>query len=156
MLRIAIRDLQRGPVETRGELSPRDPAFAGLDLPLDGPVSVEGELQATEGDDLLWRGTIHANATLPCRRCLVDVGYRVDRRVDVLLTSDAEAAEDPSVYPLPAAATQVDLSAVVREELALEVPGFVLCRDDCAGLCPKCGADLNAVPCACARSAEPV
>ena len=74
----------------------------------------------------------------------------------MLLTSDAEAAEDPSVYPLPAAATQVDLSDVVREELALEVPGFVLCRDDCAGLCPRCGADLNAGPCACVRSAEPV
>jgi len=76
--------------------------------------------------------------------------------VDVLLTSDPEAAEDPSVYPLPLEATQVDLGAVVREELALEVPGFVLCREDCAGLCPKCGADLNAGPCDCARTAEPV
>lgn len=156
MLKFAIRDLQRGPVETRGELSPRDPVFEGLDLPLDGPVTIDGELQATDGDDFLWRGRIHASATVPCRRCLTDVGYRVDRQVDVLLTSDAEAAEDPSVYPLPAAATQVDLSNVVREELALEVPGFLLCRDDCAGLCPKCGADLNAGPCACARSAEPV
>ncbi|HQR18658.1 MAG TPA: DUF177 domain-containing protein [Gemmatimonadales bacterium] len=156
MLKFAIRDLQRGPVETRGELSPRDPVFEGLDLPLDGPVSIDGELQATEGEDFLWRGSIHASATLPCRRCLADVPYRVNRQVDVLLTSDPEAAEDPSVYPLPVAATQVDLSDVVREELALEVPGFVLCRDDCAGLCPRCGADLNAGPCACVRSAEPV
>lgn len=156
MLRIAIRDLQRGPVETSGELPASDPAFAGLDLSLAGPVAVEGSLQAADGEDLLWRGNIHALARLNCRRCLAEVEYPIDRHVDVLLTSDPEAAEDPSVYPLPLEATQVDLGAVVREELALEVPGFVLCRDDCAGLCPKCGADLNAGPCACARTAEPV
>jgi uncharacterized protein len=156
MLRIAIRDLQRGPVPTSGELAADDPAFAGLELPLVGPVEVEGELQATDGEDFLWRGNIGATARLPCRRCLTDVDCRIDRHVDVLLTSDPEAAEDPSVYPLPEEATQVDLGAVVREELALEVPGFVLCRDDCAGLCPKCGADLNAGPCMHARPAEPV
>jgi uncharacterized protein len=156
MLRIALRDLRQGPVETRGELLPHDPVFEGLDLPLAGPVSVAGHLQATEGDDLLWRGVIQASARLSCRRCLADVDYHVDRPVDVLLTSDPEAAEDPSVYPLSEAATHLDLGNVVREELALEVPGFVLCRDDCAGLCSKCGADLNAGPCACARSAEPV
>ena len=55
----------------------------------------------------------------------------------------------------PEAALQIDLTGVVREELALEVPAFVLCREDCAGLCPTCGADLNAGPCACVRSAEP-
>ena len=65
MLKIAIRDLQRGPVETDGELSPSDPVFAGLDLPLDGPVVVEGQLQATEGDDFLWRGDIRATAQTP-------------------------------------------------------------------------------------------
>ena len=46
---------------------------------------------------------------------------------------------------------QIDLSTCVREELALAVPRYPLCRDDCAGLCPRCGADLNAGPCACAR-----
>jgi uncharacterized protein len=156
MLRIAIRDLQRGPVETSGELPATDPAFAGLELSLEGPVVVEGSLQAADGEDFLWRGDIHALARLNCRRCLTEVDYPIVRYVDVLLTSDPDAAEDPSVYPLPLEATQVDLGAVVREELALEVPGFVLCRDDCAGLCPKCGADLNAGPCACARTAEPV
>lgn len=154
MLRVTVRDLQRGPVPTAGELSASDPVFEGLGLSLVDPVAVDGELQATDGEDFLWRGNIRATARLSCRRCLADVDYPIDRHVDVLLTSDPEAAEDPSVYPLPIAATQVDLAPVVREELALEVPGFVLCRDDCAGLCPKCGADLNAGPCAHARAAE--
>ena len=155
MLRIAIRDLQRGPVETPGEFLPTDPLFEGLDLPLASPVRVAGELQATEGSEFLWRGAIQATARLACRRCLADVEYRVDRDVQVVLTSDPDAADDPSVYPLPVAALEVDLTGVVREELALDVPALVLCRDDCAGLCPTCGADLNAGPCACARAAEP-
>ena len=49
----------------------------------------------------------------------------------------------------------LDLTGVIREELVLDVPTLVLCREDCAGLCPTCGADLNAGPCACVRSAEP-
>lgn len=155
MLKIAIRDLHQGPAETEGELSPADPVFAGLGLPLDGPVSVTGQLQATEGDDFFWRGVIRASAVLPCRRCLEEVQFRLDRDVGVLLTSDPEAADDPSVYPFPPSAVQIDLTGVVREELALEVPAFVLCREDCAGLCPTCGADLNAGPCACVRPAEP-
>ncbi len=155
MLKIAVRDLQRGPVATSGQLPANDPVFEGLELPLDGPVQVSGELQATEGDEFLWRGDLRATARLACRRCLADVTVPVDRHVDVLITSDPDVADDPSVYPLPPAATQVDLGGVVREELALEVPGFVLCRDDCAGLCPKCGADLNAGPCRCARAPEP-
>ena len=47
MLRVDIRDLQRGPVRTVGELAPDDPAFEGLDLNLAGPVAVTGQLQAT-------------------------------------------------------------------------------------------------------------
>lgn len=155
MLRFAIRDLQRGPVDTAAELLPSDPVFEGLDLPLATPVQVAGQLQATEGDEFLWRGAIHATATVPCRRCLADVECRVEREVDVLLSSDPEAVDDPSVYALPEAAQHVDLGGVVREELVLDMPAFVLCREDCAGLCPTCGADLNAGPCACARPAEP-
>jgi len=119
---------------TEGELEAADPAFEGLDLPLETPVRVDGQLQATEGEDFLWRGSIRATARLACRRCLAEVPYDVDRHVDVLLSSDPDAIDDPSVYALPA---------------------FVLCRDECAGLCPACGADLNAGPCGCTAPAEP-
>jgi len=140
---------------TEGELEAADPAFEGLDLPLETPVRVDGQLQATEGEDFLWRGSIRATARLACRRCLAEVPYDVDRHVDVLLSSDPDAIDDPSVYALPTASLHVDLSGVVREELALEIPAFVLCRDECAGLCPACGADLNAGPCGCTAPAEP-
>jgi uncharacterized protein len=155
MLRVEIRDLTRGPVETSGELDSGDPAFGGLDLQLTGPVSVRGRLQASDGEDFFWRGAIRATIQSECRRCLTEVRIPVEAEVDVLFSTDPDAADDPSVYPLPASATHVDLAPAVREELALAAPTYVVCRDECAGLCPKCGADLNAGPCECVRSAEP-
>jgi DUF177 domain-containing protein len=154
MLRVEFRDLTRGPVVTDGELESGDPAFDGLDLKLAGPVTIRGRLQATDGEDFLWRGAIRATIRGECRRCLTEVRIPVDADVDVLFSTDPDAADDPSVYPLPVATTHVDLAPAVREELALAAPTYVLCRDDCAGLCPKCGADLNAGPCGCVRSAE--
>ncbi|HKU59611.1 MAG TPA: DUF177 domain-containing protein [Gemmatimonadales bacterium] len=158
MLRVDIRDLQRGPVRTVGELPPDDPTFEGLGLDLAAPVQVQGQLQTTGDGEYLWRGQIHAIVRGECRRCLTGVLDPVDVDVDAaMFTTDPEAADDPDFYPLPERAGAVDVGMVVREELALAKPGhLLLCRDDCAGLCPKCGADLNAGPCACRAPAEPV
>jgi uncharacterized protein len=157
MLRVDIRDLHRGPVKTVGELPPEDPTFEGLGLDLVGPVTVEGQLQATGDGEYLWRGDLHGVVRGECRRCLTPVIDEVDVAVDAaVFSTDPEAADDPDFYPLAERAAAVDVGAVVREELALAAHAhLLLCRDDCAGLCPKCGADLNAGPCACHPPAEP-
>lgn len=155
MLQVDLRALNRGPVETVGRLAPGDLAFEGLELELAGPVSVTGRLQATGPGEYFWRARIGADIRTNCRRCLTDLVHHVDQDLDVLFSDDPEAADDPAVYVLPPAATAVDLGGVVREELALAVPPYLLCREDCAGLCPRCGADLNAGGCQCAP-AEPV
>ena len=159
MLRVDIRDLRRGPVRTEGTLDPRDPAFEGLELGLTEPVEVTGQLQATGDGEYLWRGHVHGVVRGECRRCLTDVLDDVDIDVDaVVFTTDPDAADDPDFYPISERATTVDVTEVVREELALAAQtDLLLCREDCAGLCPKCGADLNAGPCACRTApAEPV
>jgi uncharacterized protein len=158
MLRVDIRDLQRGPVRTDGQLDPADPAFDGLGLALAGPVKVSGQLQATGDGEYLWRGHVHGVLTGECRRCLTDVRDELDIDVDAaMFSTDPELADDPDFYPLPERATTVNVTDVVREELALAAQAdLLLCRDDCAGLCPRCGADLNAGPCGCHTPAEPV
>jgi uncharacterized protein len=158
MLRVDIRDLQRGPVRTEGELQPDDPAFEGLDLHLVGPISVKGQLQATGKGEYLWRGNFHGMMQGECRRCLSDVRTEVDIDVDAaIFTTDPEAADDPDFYPLLERASHIDIRDVAREELALAAPTrLLLCREDCAGLCLNCGADLNAGPCECATSVKPV
>jgi uncharacterized protein len=154
MLRVDLRELRQGPVETTGELASDDPAFEGLDLGLLESVSVEGRLQETGEGEYFWRGRIHGRVRRECRRCLTELDQPVNAEVHVLFSADAEAADDPDVYPLPTTATAIDLAPVVRDELALAAPAYVLCRSDCAGLCPRCGADLNAGPCGC-TTAEP-
>jgi uncharacterized protein len=158
MLRVDIRDLQRGPVRTDGQLEPDDPEFEGRDLDLVGPVSVKGQLQATGDGEYLWRGSLHGVMQGECRRCLTEVLTEVDIDVDAaIFSTDPEAADDPDFYPLLARASHIDIRDVVREELALAGPTrLLLCRDDCAGLCLGCGADLNAGPCGCSAPAEPV
>lgn len=156
MLQVDLRELGRGPVETRGELPADSPAFHGLDIQLEGPVQVEGRLQDTGNGEYFWRGRISGTAQAPCRRCLAEVHYPFDVEASALYSSDPDAADNPEVQPLPATATQIDLTEAVREEVALAVPPFLLCREECAGLCPTCGADLNAGPCGCTPPAEPV
>ena len=158
MLRVDIRDLNRGPVKTVGRLAPDDRLFEGLALGLDGPVEVSGQLQTTGSGEYLWRGHIHGFMRGECRRCLAEVRQPVDVDVDAaVFTTDPDSAEEPDFYPLPERATAVDVGEVVREEVALAgQSNLLLCRDDCAGLCPRCGADLNAGPCACRTPAEPV
>ena len=158
MLRVDIRDLRRGPVRTEGELQPDDPTFEGLGLDLVGPVVVRGQLQATIEGEYLWRGNLHAVVRGECRRCLTEVLDEVDVAVEAaVFSSDPEAVDDPDYYFLSDRAPAVDVGVVVREELALAAQAhLLLCREDCAGLCPRCGADLNAGPCACHIPAEPV
>jgi Predicted metal-binding, possibly nucleic acid-binding protein len=149
MFEVDIRELHRGPVDTVGTLAADDPAFQGLELDLTGPLAVDGHLQETSEGEYFWRATLAGAVRSECRRCLTAVTVPVDIDVNVMFSTDPDAADDPSVYPLPESSRTVDVRTAVREELALMVPGFPLCREDCAGLCPKCGADLNAGPCSC-------
>jgi uncharacterized protein len=155
MLRFDLRELAKGPVETQAELTPQDPLFEGLEAALAEPVRVDGRLQGTGDGRYYWHGHLQTMVAGECRRCLTPVRAPVAVEIGALFTSDADAADDPDAYRLESHDTEVDLRPVVREELALAVPRFVLCRDDCRGLCPSCGKDLNAGPCGCQPVGDP-
>ncbi len=63
------------------------------------------------------------------------------------MSDDPGRTVDPEAFPIERG--QLDLAPMVREEVLLGVPDAPLCRDDCAGICPECGADLAAGPCGC-------
>lgn len=149
MLLVDLRDLQKGPVDTVDRVPPDDELFAGLEPALATPLAVEGRLQATSESEIFWNGHLAGEVVGSCRRCLTEVRRPVEADVAALFTADPEAGDDPEVYLLAPRATQIDLRPIVREELLLAVPSFLLCREDCAGLCPNCGVDLNQGPCGC-------
>ena len=149
MLRADLRELARGPVETRGDLPATDALFTGLDFALAEPVRVTGRLQPAGEGRFYWRAKLAARVSESCRRCLEPVQVPVETDIDVLFTQDPDALDDPASYALSPDATVVDVTPAIREELILAVPQYVVCRDDCRGLCPSCGHDLNAGPCGC-------
>jgi uncharacterized protein len=65
-----------------------------------------------------------------------------------------DADDESDVFVLDPGARSLDLRPAVREEWLLAVPAFSVCREDCKGLCPKCGADLNEGPCDCPPSTD--
>jgi uncharacterized protein len=155
MLQVDLRELARGPVETRAELLGDDPLFEGLDVALTEPVQVAGRLQAAGDGRFYWRGSLRTRVSGQCRRCLATVPVPVAADIRALFSQDPDALEDPDSYPLARDANSIDLRLAVREELLLAVPQWVLCREDCRGLCTRCGKDLNPGPCGCAPTVDP-
>jgi uncharacterized protein len=149
MLRVDVRELRDGPVATEGEIPPGDAFLAGLDLGLAGPLRVTGRLEASGRGDYFWHGRFEGAVRLECRRCLAAIERPLAVGVEVLFSTDPDMQDDPSVYPLPEPLTHVDVRDAVREELVLAAPAYPLCREECRGLCPQCGADLNPGPCGC-------
>ena len=148
MLKLSLAELERsGEVRLREEVPADDPLLQELNLALSAPVRLD--LVAREvGDSVLVRGTIHASARQECRRCLTPVEQEAHAEVDFLFAPPEEAGDDADgeVYPLPERGNELDLSAPVREALVLHLPEYVLCREDCRGLCAGCGVALDDLP----------
>src|SRR5687767_11354311 len=150
MLRVDLRELAQGPVETRGELKQDDPALEGLDISLREPVVVSGRLQAISDGRFYWQGKATTLVQGECRRCLTPVSIPLSLEIGALFTQEAEGQDDPDSYAVAPDATEVDVTRAVREELMLAAPRYAVCREDCKGICPQCGKDLNAGACGCA------
>jgi uncharacterized protein len=105
---------------------------------LAGDVAVDVTLASTL-DDVEVTGALTVGWSDTCRRCLRAVGGPLVIDVD-----ERYAVEDPDAFPIEHG--QIDLASMVRENVLLGVPDAPLCREDCPGLCPICGADLEADP----------
>jgi uncharacterized protein len=112
----------------------------------DKPVRLEATLEAVEGG-IVVNGTVTAEWAGECRRCLTPIAGSVTAEVEEIFVSEPE---DGETYPIEG--HHIDLEPMVREAAVLALPLAPLCRPDCAGLCPTCGADLNQGPCGCAPS----
>jgi uncharacterized protein len=156
MLRVDLRELARGPIETRGELKQDDLALEGTDIALREPVQVSGRLQAIGEGRFFWQGRATTVIQGECPRCLTPVSTPLNLEIGVLFSQDAAGGtlDDPDSYAVAPDATEVDVTPAVREELVLAAPRYTVCREDCKGLCPQCGKDLNAGPCGCAPATD--
>ena len=112
------------------------------------PVVVDAVLEWVL-DGLLATGTVEGAWEGPCRRCLRPVQGALRSDVQELFESNPREGES---YRLDH--DRVDLEPLAREAMVLALPLAPLCQEDCLGLCPTCGADLNDGACDC-PTAEP-
>ena len=113
------------------------------EIPPSSPVDVDLVLERVP-EGIVVRGTLAADWTAACSRCLEPVTGQVSVHVDELfeavpLEGETYLLEDDVI----------DLEPMVRDALLLELPLVPLCRPDCAGLCPTCGVNHNVAPCDC-------
>jgi len=107
------------------------------------PAPAVLDISRMTGNGYALRLRFDASLAGPCMRCLEPAGptYHVDAR-EVSQPGAGEELQSPYVDRLE----QLDVHAWAHEALMLALPQQVVCRPDCAGLCPECGADLNADP----------
>ena len=109
------------------------------------PSDVPAELvvqRATTGD--LFGVTFRTQLEGPCMRCLAPATSPVHVAAQEYEATDAGADEElRSEYVSDG---ELDVARWARDQVALAVPDPILCRPDCAGLCPVCGKDLNVEP----------
>lgn len=138
-----------------------------LDLPEPEAMNLELHLQRTGipgAYEYRLRGGVTGAMKLTCVRCLADFSFPVDARFDlrylpasILPPDDEQEHEhelvdgevDIEYYRRPV----FDLLAFVREQVYLALPMDPVCREACAGLCPRCGADRNLGEHVCTESA---
>lgn len=117
-------------------------------------ASVEVALTKT-GNRYLLEGTVHAVIGAECARCLARFDHGLETSFEVVLQRGGGSAvpgevdEDDFVVLGEGEEYRYDVFPHVREAIVLELPIRLLCREDCAGICPRCGANLNDGPCGC-------
>jgi len=124
------------------------------------PISWYGTVSAI-GGGYLFDGRLSYAQTLTCPRCLGPSEVPVEARVELLVKTDKGEStmgeyelEASDLGELNVEGEILDTQPILMEQLQLNVPMHPLCREDCAGLCPHCGADLNRTTCECDRGPE--
>lgn len=150
MLAFDIRELESRAVLVDAVLAANDAIWEDGDAVPDGGIRVTGRLSAAGAGRFYWHGRIAGTAVLPCRRCLTETSVPVEDEAHIIFASaEDEGVEDPDVHTFGPRDKELDLRPAVRELWVLNAPSYGLCRDDCRGYCPNCGADLNADACGC-------
>lgn len=151
---IELASLGKSPKAIEAEFSPEDIELGEVKLAEN--TSFKGQIYKDDRKTHL-AGHISTKLATDCVRCLEPVNVPVDIDFEDIFV---DAADEPKQDELEVAVTDldeslviggsIDLKDVVREQIILATDEPVLCREDCKGLCPKCGQNRNLIDCKCA------
>ena len=145
MIRINVAEIKKRLVGSKTfayELTPDELDITDTDLKVTAPIQLEGVVE-NAGDVILLKADVKTEIERTCGRCLKVFTEPLAAQV---VEAGAENIEnDAFIYE----SDLLDITEPVRESLLLAVPLQSLCREDCRGLCPVCGADRNEGDCGC-------
>ncbi len=157
---VHLEDIHPEGIEIEVCLDPDDPAVRELDVK--GPIVGSLEIKKI-GQEILVRGNVSGQVQLTCARCLKDftAGIREDVDIELRPLLDLErtsqerelGSDDLDVEFFRG--EQLNTGHLIAEQISLSIPMKPLCRDDCGGLCPRCGADRTLGACACEPDTDP-
>lgn len=133
-----------------------EPDSLGLDRQI-FREDIQADLTLDRHDPYLeFRFNLHTRIHHECDRCLAEYDAELNARSPMLYVlgrgGKVPKVDDADIAYIPAGTTDLDISAELRDFLILALPGKWLCREDCRGICPGCGSDLNRQPCTCGQS----
>lgn len=126
-------------------------SFGGT-TPAAHPVAVRGEVRNAAGA-LMLQVEIQTELNLFCDRCLQPYTQAYSLRIDTLLATELSGEETEDIMLLEG--TELDVDELVRTAFILGMDTKHLCKEDCKGICPHCGANLNEETCTCKPETDP-
>jgi uncharacterized protein len=159
-VRITVEELELHPIVVSKTYAAGTIDYHGADFRQAAPLKVDAVAELS-GSEIRIRGRVGTSLEACCDRCLVSVAIPVERDFDLCYRPVSTIARAEEVE-LPEDELEVgffsgdgiELADVVTEQVILSVPMKVVCRADCRGLCPACGANLNFEKCGCLPTQE--
>ena len=122
--------------------------------PVSEPVLASGTVRNTAGV-LVMTGNLHTTIHGVCDRCATDFVSDVEFPIDVVLVTELSNEENEDEWVFPLESDSADLDDIVRTVFVLNLDSKLLCKEDCEGLCHRCGKNLNDGPCNCQKELDP-
>lgn len=142
-----IIKIQGAKIELDNEIGLGGAEFLGGDYSFDTPLRISGVVY-NNGQSLTLSARVTGKAKTECARCLKPIEIDVDYDIRELLSRLEDGAggdEDVILFD----GHEIELDDIAADHFLMNISGKYLCRDDCRGLCPVCGHDLNEGDCGC-------
>ncbi len=136
-MKIKVSEVPESGLTLEGDVSPEEIDLRETGFRIDRPVRMRIFVEIVD-DVFVARGSYEGEISCNCDRCL-KAFTRKTSKSDYLFGKEVNAGKDETI----------DLTGAIREDILLGLSLKMLCSDECKGICPQCGADLNLGTCSC-------
>ena len=143
-----------GRIDIDGDVMLPDTDFLGETYHFNKPLRIKGHI-SSNGKSLILKALCEGSMTTRCARCMKEITVPVRFETDENLVRD-EGGEADGITPRGDAVvfggTEIDIDDIAANSFLMNIEGKYLCKEDCKGLCPECGKDLNEGECGCEKN----